>query len=472
MFNNYIALMEKDLSYMMRQNEMNKRKIAGIINYHQKIEAFSTAEIFTSIYNKWVSSGLKGYLAFISDCKTKKCNIILYERFSFKILFDFETYDDFPSYYYRLSDSFHCFELNKGFIGFKFENYLSAGDFAINIGKFNEAYKEQYLNEQEQIKDSLQINKIIKFKEELFKKYLKTEPATGFFSTLTSFAQEFKKKKAVLESVYVIKLPSFFTYGINFEYNKIFRKFVNRKNPEINQLSINLGCVANINLNVDISLVQLKSFIGRYHSYQIKASTKVGKTMLGADSSDLIDIDYDDTKRYNTIRLTNYRKNNKKYSQDSFLQTIKEEDHRSNSILEPKLEKVDSNVNQKQSKIPPIPKSFVPPVPKLFIPPIPKIQPKPIETETVKEDEQQIKFENKQEDNISVPHISVLDQIKAVKLEKANNNFSSGTGLKVIKNQNDVEFNLKQELKKRNELFGNNSNSDKASEEEDDDDDW
>ena len=465
--------MEKDLSYMMRQNEMNKRKIAGIINYHQKIEAFSTAEIFTSIYNKWVSSGLKGYLAFISDCKSKKCNITLFERFSFKILFDFETYDDFPSYYYRLSDSFHCFELNKGFIGFKFENYLSAGDFAINIGKFNEAYKDQYLNEQEQIKDSLQINKIIKFKEELFKKYLKTEPSTGFFSTLTSFAQEFKKKKTVLESVYVIKLPSFFTYGINFEYNKIFRKFVNRKNPDINQLSINLGCISNINLNVDISLVQLKSFIGRFHSYQIKASTKVGKTMLGGDPSDLIDIDYDDTKRYNTIRLTNYKKKERKYSEDSFLHIIKEEeDQRSNSIVEPKLAKLESNLNQKPSKIPPIPKSLVPPVPKIFIPPIPKIQPKPIETGDSKNDEEQkSQVENKQiEATISVPHVSVLDQIKAVKLERANNIFNSGTGLKVIKNQNDVEFNLKQELKKRNELFGNNSNSDKASEDEDDDD--
>lgn len=105
-------------------SELEKRRILAILGDNSDLITMCIAKIYTTnTENKnWLYSGLEGFFCFILDFKEKRKVFMLYDLNNFEVLFKFLLYNKFESYYKALSDNFHSFETNKGFIGIKFAN--------------------------------------------------------------------------------------------------------------------------------------------------------------------------------------------------------------------------------------------------------------------------------------------------------------------------------------------------------------
>jgi hypothetical protein len=429
-----------DQTSIMRQNEMNLKKISSIIPESQRILEFSIASLYTSTPNsKWINSGHTGYIVFIIDLSTSKSYLRLYDRQNFKELFNLEQFDDFNQYYLKLTEDFHAVELNLGFIGFKFESYLSGQKFYQLITKFTDSYKTSYVSSHKN-----KIDNNLKKKQDLFKKYIKIETKEG------GFFKSFLDSKKKYQDNYIVKKPCFFNIATNFEYNKIYRKFLNKLNPEISQISCNIASLSIIQINKDVSLIELKSFIYKLKELQIKQAFGINKACLGEDKHGVVDIYSLEAKQKLSIILSNKMKS--KSSLSKVVQPVKRDESVKETI--PSIPSIPSSM-------PSIPKGFIPPIPINI--PLPKKKEVTIKEEIKKEDEKEIKTETEEE----TQKVSMLDMLMAVKLSKPKMN--EDVAPREIKNANDVDYALKQKLNERNKMMNNDTSK---SESGSDDDDW
>jgi len=421
-----------DQTSIMRQNEMNLKKISSIIPESQKILEFSIASLYTATPNsKWINSGQAGYIVFIIDILTSKSYLRLYDRQNFKELFNLEQFENFNQYYLKLTEDFHAIELNLGFIGFKFESYLSGQKFHQIVLKFTDSYKITYISSHKN-----NIDNKLKKKQELFKKYIKIETEGGFFKSLLD-----SKKK--IQEYFIVKKPSFFNIATNFEYNKIYRKFINKLNPEISQIACNIAALSIVQINKDISLIELKSFIYKLKELQVKQAFGINKASLGEDKHGIVDLFTLETKQKRSILLSN------KVKSTSSTNKIPRENSKDNTSTK-KEEVVKQNI---------------PSVPKGFVPPIPINIPIPIKKKelVIKEE----KAEDEKEKEEEKPEVSMLDRLMAVKLSKPKMN--EDIAPREIKSANDVDYALKQKLNERNKLMNNDTSKSESMSEDDDD---
>ena len=111
---------------------IKKKIIDTIINKgnNKYIYLSSTyCKLLTSVSSKkyFTYSGLKGGLFLYLNVENKCYDFILYDLFSFKILFKIELIGDSFKYYKKLKKNFYYLEFPEGFIGFNFYN-LNEGD--------------------------------------------------------------------------------------------------------------------------------------------------------------------------------------------------------------------------------------------------------------------------------------------------------------------------------------------------------
>ncbi len=126
-------------------SELEKRRILAILGDNNDLITMSIGKIYTSNKNNknWLYSGLEGFICFILDFREKRKYFILYDLANFEILFKFELYTKFENFYKTLSNNFHCFETDNGFIGIKFSNIEEADDFEKCVKKYDDTLTDQ-----------------------------------------------------------------------------------------------------------------------------------------------------------------------------------------------------------------------------------------------------------------------------------------------------------------------------------------
>jgi dsDNA-binding SOS-regulon protein len=105
------------------------------------------AKIYTTnkANNYWLYSGLEGFFCFILDFKEKRKFFVLYDLNNFEVLFKFELFCKFEPFYKPLSNKFHCFETDKGFIGINFVSNAEADSFEKCVRKYDDNLTDQFI---------------------------------------------------------------------------------------------------------------------------------------------------------------------------------------------------------------------------------------------------------------------------------------------------------------------------------------
>jgi hypothetical protein len=137
-------------------SEIERRRLIAILGEDRELFALSSVKIFTSGRDggNWLDSDLEGFLCFVIDQNDKSKYFYLYDTSTYDKLIQIELYQDFNRYYTVLCSNFHCFEMNHGFIGFRFEKVSEArkfGEIVIRLDDdkivFNRKDKSKKTNE-------------------------------------------------------------------------------------------------------------------------------------------------------------------------------------------------------------------------------------------------------------------------------------------------------------------------------------
>lgn len=107
--------------------------------------AYSSLFLATPTCKSFKTLSLSGLLCFIIDYQDKARYLILFDEYTYEILFKYELYYNFEQYYQVLSINFHSFEINKGIIGIFFKNNTEANKFSFSLIKFDDESTKKYL---------------------------------------------------------------------------------------------------------------------------------------------------------------------------------------------------------------------------------------------------------------------------------------------------------------------------------------
>jgi hypothetical protein len=121
-------------------SEIERRRLIAILGEDRELFALSCAKIFTAGRDggNWLDSNLEGFLCFVIDQNDKSKYFYLYDTSTYDKLIQIELYQDFNRYYTVLCNNFHCFEMNYGFIGFRFEKVSEARKFGETVIKLDD----------------------------------------------------------------------------------------------------------------------------------------------------------------------------------------------------------------------------------------------------------------------------------------------------------------------------------------------
>jgi hypothetical protein len=119
--------------------EFEKRRILSVLSDSRDLMEIASAKIYTNSKEglSWLYSDIEGFLCYLIDYQEKVQLLILYDFITYEKLFQFELYSEFPNYYSKLTNDFHCFETDNGFVGLKFLNQAEADAFSNRVEKFD-----------------------------------------------------------------------------------------------------------------------------------------------------------------------------------------------------------------------------------------------------------------------------------------------------------------------------------------------
>lgn len=453
-----------------------KKRICSTLSQFQLLETCVYCTLFTSVGDKWLFTGLSGCLFYIVDYKEKHSLLTLYDMVTCKKLFEFKTYPSFQKHYKKLTDSFHTFELNKGHIGLKFSNYLSAGEFDAVVQKYPEEKKKALFN--------LQVGSNFTVKNRF-----NTDPYSSFRKSLKTMKPNNNdlKKSLAGRLCFDLNKPSFYRVPACFDFNKIYKTFKNVREKDLERISINLCFKRTISENTEVNLNQLKSIVETYKIFQFNQKMSIFN-ILKTDDAKFMDnrVSLLKASGASYSRFTsaaNIDISNLSIFLDNSLDQNSKEEKNKNLLSRGNAAKPTPALPAKpQAKIPPVPNiplPKIPAVPKINIP-IPKLptqvtiqadaNEKPgLENETPEKTKEESLLNS--QPAVEEPKMSMLDMLKNVKLAKAEKvEDTKPLLLKQMKSANDIEFALSQHLKRREEQMGGAETT--KFEEEDEDDDW
>jgi hypothetical protein len=468
------------------------KKLRSIFSKKQELIYSLNANIYTCNHNKWLNSTISGYLCLIHDYYKKSSYLVLYEPNNLEKMFELKLFSDFPSFYYELSNDFHYVELNNSFIGFKFNNIKNAKELIKIIKLYTDDYK----------------NKIIE------KKSTKTKN-----NNIDAIRKNFKFSKSNFSDLKKFVNPSSFTIDVckplyfyllsHFSFDSITKKFsLDTKLPqEISTLLNNIGYKKSYLKNESMSLILFKNFIESFDKDLEKQHQRLSKIVKLDDL--LIDVMAQDHKKYiatmkrsslsimnnkgsmrkslllnNEILSKKLTNSNKSDIKDSVINSSQNNETKPNNDNEiktiPKIPKVPNIPNI--VNIPNIPKipiiqnlSIIPNIPNLKDTQTSNINVDKNTTEIITTNEHNYEKEEKTENDVTNEligtnnnSVDLSSSILSVVLKKAHKIETGHVNLP-IKSLNDMEFLLKEELKKREIQMGNDDkslpNSDSESEE-------
>lgn len=133
---------------MNTYTDIERRRLLAIIGTHCDLQALSCAKIYTASKDAdyWLYSDLEGFLCYVFDHNAKTRFLELYDTETYELLFKFELYKDFEKFYNTVVDTFHCFEVNNGFIGLKFYDANEANLFSVLVKKFTDDLSKMLLS--------------------------------------------------------------------------------------------------------------------------------------------------------------------------------------------------------------------------------------------------------------------------------------------------------------------------------------
>jgi hypothetical protein len=131
----------------MSQNprDNDRKRILSILGTDRDLINMATnTKLFSSNSEgvRWLYSDLEGILCFVLDYQTQTKHIVLFDFKTYEILFSMEMYADFTSYYQKIADDFHCFEVGHGFLGLKFSEIKEGDVFLLAISKFKDEFSK------------------------------------------------------------------------------------------------------------------------------------------------------------------------------------------------------------------------------------------------------------------------------------------------------------------------------------------
>lgn len=453
-----------------------KKRINSTLSQFQLLEACVNCSLFTSTLGNWIFTGLSGCLSFIVDYKEQACLLTLHDAITCKKLFEFKTYPNFQAHYKKLSDSFHTFELNKGYVGLKFSNYLAAEEFDVAIQKYPE--------EKKKVLFSVKIGYSFTVKNKL-----NADPQTCFrkFLKICKPSHHDLKKVFTDRLCFDLNKPSYYRIPACFDFNKIYKTFKNTREKDLEQISVKLCFKRTLSENSEINLSLLKSIIEIFKDFQFKQKNSItnvlkannakhmekGPSLLKSGRAGLFCF----TSASNTD-VSNHL--NDLLKQPAELSNTNIESINHNLSKNDELNKTTPIAYS--SKVPPVPiisLPNIPSVPKINIP-VPKIAVQKVVLEKALDKSENEKPQIQEVSIIPLivneqpeeAKFSMLDMLKNVKLSKAEKVEDKSLLLKSKKNTNDIEYALSQHLKWRDEQMNGGAAYSHKIEENDDDDDW
>lgn len=104
-------------------SELKMKRIVSFLPTHQEINASMMVKLYTGDCNgiTWLDSSLDGILCYITDYSIKTFFLIIYDKFTYETLFQYELYHESFKKVTECAPGFMALEVENGFLGFLFE---------------------------------------------------------------------------------------------------------------------------------------------------------------------------------------------------------------------------------------------------------------------------------------------------------------------------------------------------------------
>lgn len=104
-------------------SELSRKRIISFLSPFHELNSIAIIKLYTCDFKgeKWLYSGLDGILCYITDFNKKACYLILYDKFCYEKLFEYELYVDSHKKITECNNKFVAIEVDNGFIGILFE---------------------------------------------------------------------------------------------------------------------------------------------------------------------------------------------------------------------------------------------------------------------------------------------------------------------------------------------------------------
>ena len=165
------------MSEQPKINLVQKKLINSILYGKFDVMNISYARIFTAEIKSenWLYSGLQGALVYCIkvDSKYNACHFLMLDLKTYETVFDCEIYKKFDKAYKKGTEYFYYYEINNGFIGFKFLDMHEAEILYAQIQNFRDDYIKKKLKEYKPLKGKDLVDKSKKMINKLDKKFQK-----------------------------------------------------------------------------------------------------------------------------------------------------------------------------------------------------------------------------------------------------------------------------------------------------------
>lgn len=115
----------------IKLNIAKRKIIASLLLNNYELVSICFCKLYTAgaVSKTWLYSGLEGGLTLVIDYRRKTARFILFDLHTLEIVFENEFYRKFNIFYTSLSESFQCFEVAGGFVGFNIPDKYDADKF-------------------------------------------------------------------------------------------------------------------------------------------------------------------------------------------------------------------------------------------------------------------------------------------------------------------------------------------------------
>lgn len=266
-------------------SELEKRRILALLGEGSDLLKIASIKLYTTGKSgqNWLYSDLDGLLCYVIDYQNKTRHLILYQFKTYEKLFQIELYKNFSKYYSVLSDDFHCFETNNGFIGLKFVDNCEAANFYQSVKKFDDNFINQLFKNNFNYRRRDKYKKggeyLVTLREKFMEDGLINEDIVKSYD-----AKVFEEGVEICKPIYYELLNTIF-------YNKEKKVFNLQNIPkEVKSLFIKSGLKKKDLKNESLALNIFKAFIICFDQLQLRKKEKTHKLLKKENRVDFSNI--------------------------------------------------------------------------------------------------------------------------------------------------------------------------------------